>query len=97
MRTDRHTDRRKEDFTQARAIIGKRHFVLADPRISSDRWAVPGFTVLSTELNKEGVEVRSFGPAPTVSTKQLKAFAKSIGSGFLINSAYPISRACQGQ
>jgi hypothetical protein len=89
-------NRPKEDFTQARAIIGKRHFVLADHRIS-DRWAVPGFTVLSTELNKEGVEVRSFGPAPTVSTKQLKAFARSIGAGFLINPAYLISRACQGQ
>ena len=90
-------DRFKEDFTQPRAIIGKQHFVLANPKVSSDRLAVPGFTVLSTELNKDGVEVRSFGPAPTVSTKQLKAFARSIGAGFLINPAYPISRACQGQ
>lgn len=91
------TSKLKDDFTQPRVIIGKRHFVLADPRINSDRWAVPGFTVLSTERNKEGVEVRSFGPAPTVSTKQLKAFARSIGAGFLINPAYSISRACQGQ
>ena len=91
------TSKLKEDSTQARAIIGKRHFVLANPKVSSDIWAVPGFTVLSTNLNKKGVEGRSFGPAPTVSTKQLKAFARSIGAGFLINSAYPISRACQGQ
>ena len=70
---------------QRRAIIGDRHFVLANPQ-QPDNWALAGSIVQSTD--KQGL--RSFGPARTISTTQLIAWAASHKLTFYIEENYPV-------
>jgi hypothetical protein len=70
---------------QRRAVIGERHFVLANPE-QPDIWALAGTVVQS--IDKQGV--RSFGPARTISTGELIAWAAAHRLPFYIEENFPV-------
>lgn len=72
---------------QRRAIVGDRHFILADPA-KADVWALAGPVV--TGIDENGI--RSYGAAKTVSTAQLKAWAKARRCPFSIEEKFPVVR-----
>ena len=76
-----------EDKYQRRAIVGKRHFVLADPQ-QPDRWALPGPVVDSVDA----LGLRNFGAARTVSTETLAAWARSLRCKLRIEERFPVVR-----
>ena len=70
---------------QRRAIIGDRHFVLANPE-QPDLWALAGTAVQTTDKHGQ----RSFSPPRTVSTGQLIAWAAAHSQPFYIEENYPV-------
>ena len=72
---------------QRRAIAGDRHFILADPT-EPDVWALAGPVVTGTDENG----VRSFGPARTISTQALRAWAQAKNLPFRIEDKFPLVR-----
>ena len=70
---------------QRRAVIGERHFVLANPE-QPDIWALAGSPVQS--VDPQGV--RSFGPARTISTAELRAWAQAHRLPFYIEENFPV-------
>ena len=76
-----------ENQFQRRAIAGHRHFILADLQ-QPDSWALPGAVILAEDENGQ----RRYGPARTISTAQLKAWAKSQRLPFRIVEKFPVVR-----
>lgn len=76
-----------ESHSQRRAIVGDRHFILADPA-QPDRWALAGTQVTGVDENRN----RSFGPLQTISTEGLRAWAAAMQRPFRIEEAYPLVR-----
>lgn len=76
-----------ENQYQRRAIVGDRHFIQADPD-RPDVWALPGPVVYSEDENG----VRSFGPARTIRTAELQAWAASQKLRLRIDEKFPIVR-----
>ena len=76
-----------ESQFQRRAIAGDRHFILADLQ-QPDVWALAGPVV--TGIDENGA--RSYGPARTISTERLKAWAKSRKLPFRIEEKFPVVR-----
>jgi hypothetical protein len=70
---------------QRRAMVGNRHFVLANPE-HPDIWALAGSEVQS--VDKHGV--RCFGPAKTISTSELVAWAKANRLPYHIEENFPV-------
>ncbi len=64
---------------QRRPIAGDRHFILADPE-KPDEWALPGTCQVVGTLNG----VRLFSRPKTISTDNLKAWAKQTNRRFMI-------------
>ena len=77
-----------DSLFQRRAIAGDRHFILADPETQPDAWALPGPVV--TGMDENGI--RSYGPAKTISTQALQAWAKSRKLRFRIEEKFPVVR-----
>lgn len=73
--------------TQRRAIVGNRHFILANPE-QPDHWALPGPVILKEEPSGQ----RHYGPAKTISTAQLIDWAKTQNLGVNIDDQFPILR-----
>ena len=76
-----------DDQFQRRAIVGDRHFILADPA-QPDVWALPGPVVAATDVNG----VRRFGVARTISTEHLRAWAKAEKLSMRIEEKFPVVR-----
>jgi len=72
---------------QRRAIVGDRHFILADPD-RPDEWALAGPIVTGTDENG----IRSYGAAKTIGTERLKAWAKTQQLPFRIEDKFPVVR-----
>ena len=72
---------------QRRAVIGNRHFILADPKRCTSTWAIPGLNVV-----RELGDVREFGPARIVTTEQLRRSAVASGQVLQIIEKYPLIR-----
>ena len=72
---------------QRRAVIGSRHFILADPKRCTSTWAVPGLNVV-----REVDGVREFGPARIVSTGHLRRIAAANNWVLQIVEKYPLIR-----
>lgn len=77
----------RENQFQRRAIVGDRHFVLANPD-RADAWALAGPVVTGEDENG----VRSYGTANTVSTAQLRAWARARRKPFRIEEKFPVVR-----
>lgn len=74
--------RDKEQDFQRRAIVGDRHFVA----ISDNSWAQPG-QIDTGKLDQYG---RRIFQKRTLTTGQLRAWAKKIGQAVHINDQYPL-------
>ncbi len=72
---------------QRRAIVGNRHFILADTG-QPDVWALAGPVVIAEDENG----IRSYGPAGTITTAALKALACKHGLPFKIEEKFPVVR-----
>ena len=76
-----------QDQYQRRAIVGNRHFILADPA-QPDRWALAGPVVIS----EDELGYRRYGPPRTVSSAQLQTWAKHMRRPFRIEEKFPVIR-----
>jgi hypothetical protein len=72
---------------QCRALIGDRHFILADPQ-RPDLWALPGPVISSEDENGN----RRYSPPRTISSARLLDWARSQGHSFHIEEQYPVLR-----
>ena len=72
---------------QRRAIVGDRHFILADPD-QPDQWALAGPII----TNEDEQGNRSYGKARTISTKALKTWAQTHNRRFSIIEKFPVIR-----
>jgi len=79
---------KNQSFEQRRAIIGDRHFILANEE-NKNCWVVPGGT--SPVRNKKG-EIIEKGKIHILTTKQLTDYAKSIGHKLKIIEDFPVIR-----
>ncbi|QWF71942.1 hypothetical protein KEF85_05650 [Methylomonas paludis] len=76
-----------DDQFQRRAIVGDRHFILADVN-QPDHWALAGPVVLATDADGN----RRFGPARTITTAQLSAWAAGQNLRLQIADKFPLVR-----
>ncbi|MGD0961967.1 MAG: hypothetical protein ABSB19_19320 [Methylomonas sp.] len=72
---------------QRRAIVGDRHFILANPE-RPDCWALAGPVVMAEDANG----VRDYGPARTISTARLREWARMHNRSFAIIEDFPVVR-----
>jgi len=75
-----------EERFQRRAVVGGRHFILANPE-QPDVWALAGPVVTAVDENG----VRSFGPAKTITTQALMAWALRKRLAFRIEEQFPLA------
>lgn len=76
-----------DDQFQRRAIVGERHFILADVD-NPDTWALAGPVVLATDTDGN----RRFGSARTISTAQLSRWAAGQNLRLQIVEKFPVVR-----